>query len=369
VDVRDNSLLWSEHYQRKIVELQDTHAQIAKEVCAKLGVQLSEREQMRLSKKYTENTDAYLLYLEGVHWLRKWTSDGVKRSIECFENALSLDPKNALAHSARAEAYLGASYLYLPPKEGLLTARIAAEKALQLDDELAEAHTALGIVKYHYDWDRSGAEREFRRAIQLNPRYAMAHDWYAWCLVGIGRFDEAIEQILQAQQLEPRSATISADVAYMLYLARQYDDAIEQANRALELDPRNVVALEVLSHASREKGDFVAALAAAERIKPWEEPVAMVLTAVVLARSGKRAEALQALDALEQLSKERHNNAAWRASVYAVMGETDQALYWLEIAADERTPVLTLLKVVPEADSLQSDPRFVRLLRKMNLPP
>jgi TolB-like protein/Tfp pilus assembly protein PilF len=369
VDVRDNSVLWSEQYGRKLAALQDTHADIAQQICANLGVELTERDRRRLSKRYTENTEAYLLYLEGWHWINKWTTEGAKRAIDCLDRALVLDPDNALAHSARAAAYLVASFMYLPPRQGLAVAKEAAQRAIELDDELAEAHTSLAIVKAHYEWDWQGAERGFRHAIELNPRYAMAHDWYGWCLLFLGRFDEAIDQIREAEQLEPKAATISAEVALILYYARRYDQALEQAQRAAAIDPHNLVVLEAFCHVYREKGDFASAIAAAKRITPLDEAMATSLVANAYARSGNRTEALKHYAILDQISKDRNIQAYWRALFYVAMGEDDQAFHWLDKAEQERSPTMAYIKVDPQFDRLRTDPRFAPLLKRMNLTP
>jgi tetratricopeptide (TPR) repeat protein len=368
VDVRDNSLLWSEHYDRKLDELQQTHSDIAQQICSKLGVQLSDRERKRLNKRYTDNSEAYLLYLEGMHWWQKWTEAGQRRAIECLDRAIELDPKNALAHSGRAMAYMGASYKFLNPKEGLLIAKQAAEQAMQLDDQLAEAHTALAVLKYHYDWDWVGAEREFKLALELNPRYAYAHNEYAWLLACVGRTNEAVEQSRRAEQLEPRSELIVADRAFILYFARRYDEVIPQAQSALALDPRHFVALDALSVVHVDRGEFAEALAVAERLRPFDDHRATAIRALVHARTGKRAEAVKNSEILAQTSSELHY-AYELARVYVALGEHDEALNLLERAVEHRSPDVLYLKIEPAWDTLRSEQRFAVLLKKMNFPP
>jgi tetratricopeptide (TPR) repeat protein len=243
---------------------------------------------------------------------------------------------------------------------------------VQIDDELAEAHTALSLAKLFCDWDWAGAEREAMRALQLNPRNAMAHDSYGWYLVDVGRADEALEQMKQAAQLEPHSITISGDMAWLLFFSRRYDEAIQQGRRTLALDPNAVDMLDALSNLYAQKGDFPAAIATAERIKPWDEALATSILGWIAARTGKRAEALESLNTLDRLfAQQRHipTPPPWRALLYASLGENERALDWLEKAVDERPPFVVWITVHPALDRLRSDPRFAQLLKKMNLPP
>jgi non-specific serine/threonine protein kinase len=268
VDARDNSHLWGEQYNRRLADLLSLQEDISKDVTEKLRLRLTGEDQKRLTKRYTQNTEAYQLYLRGRYEWNKRTQDSVKKSIEYFNQAIEKDPNYALAYAGLADVYnVAAGYLDLSPKEIFPRARAAATKAVEVDDTLAEAHSALAMVKAH-DWDWAGAEREFQRAIQLNPGYATAHYFYGYAdLCPMGRFEEAIAELKIAVELDPFSGIINTNLGGTLYYARKYDEAIAQCRKTLEIDPNFALAHVALAGVYEQKGMYEEALAELQKLK------------------------------------------------------------------------------------------------------
>jgi serine/threonine-protein kinase len=371
VDVRHNRQLWGEQYNRKLADLLTVQDEISREITEKLRLRLSGEEKQRLTKRYTDNTEAYQAYLAGrYHWGRR-TEDELKKAVDSFEQARAKDPAYALAYAGLADCYaLMGDYGYLPPRDAFPKARAAAEHALQLDDSLAEAHTSLAFVKVQYDWDWAGAEREYRRALELNPNYATAHQWYSEYLSAMGRHEEALREIRRAQELDPLSLIIHAVVGRALYFARRYDDAVAQCRSTVEMDPNFGVPHLFLGRAYVQQGKYEEALAEFEefhRLSGGSAILAEVGHAQVLA--GRRDEARQLLKELTQDPQQGKVAAGRIAYVYVALGDRDQAFAWLEKAYDEHSDTLVFLRVEPRYDSLRSDPRFADLLRRVGLPP
>ncbi|PYT06301.1 MAG: hypothetical protein DMF60_09670, partial [Acidobacteria bacterium] len=243
VDALDNSHIWGDQYVRKFEDILRVQREIAREVSEKLQVRLTGLYKERLRDHQTENTEAYQLYLKGRYYANKYSTDAIKKSIEFYEQAIKTDPKYALAYAGLAESYFEASVVYLRHDEAFQKARLAALKALQLDETLAEAHTSLALVNMNYDWDWPEAEKHCKRAIELKPGYAWAHDWYGIYLGWTGHLDEAKAELKQAQDLDPLSLPINTDLAGMYFWARQYDQAIELYRKTLDLDPTFTPAL------------------------------------------------------------------------------------------------------------------------------
>ena len=262
VDTRDGSHLWGEQYHRKLSDIFVIQEGIAQEISENLRLRLTGEEKKRMTKRYTENTEAYQLYLKGRYHWNKRTGEGLKKGIQYFQQAIEKDPGYALAHTGLADCYnLLSLYSALPPRDAMPKAKAAALQALELDDSLAEAHNSLAYAKLYYDWDWNGAEKEFRRALELNPNYAIAHHWYHEYLVAMGRFEEGHSRILRAQELDPLSLMISADVGWGFYFARRYDDALEQLRKTLELEPNFVMAHFILGLTYLQKRQFEQATA------------------------------------------------------------------------------------------------------------
>jgi tetratricopeptide (TPR) repeat protein len=310
----------------------------------------------------------YGLYLEGRYFWNKRTAQGFERAVECFQQAVAGDPSYARAYAGLADSYaLMSSYDLSSPKEMISKARAAALTALQLDEGLAEAHTSLAVIAQNYDWDWQTAEKEYRRAIQLDPNYATAHHWYAEYLALVGRFDEASSEIARARQLDPLSLIIVADNGAILYFSRDYDHAIEQFRTVLEMEP-NFPRAQVLLFAYVQKGLFKDALADIEKWRRIDDtPWTWALEAYVCGRSGQRARARHALEKLQQLNRQRPLEPAQMLVAYVGMDNKDEAFTWLQKAYLEHSPVLTALKVDPIYDPLRSDPRFQDVLRRIGL--
>jgi TolB-like protein/Tfp pilus assembly protein PilF len=375
IDVADGAQLWGEQYNRKISDILAVQEEISREISEKLRLKLTKEEQQRLTKRHTEDTNAYRLYLKGRYFWNKRTEEGLKKGIQYFQQAIEEDPQYALAYAGLADSYiiLGAfGVAVLPPSEAVPKAKEAAVKALELDDTLAEAHALLGFSLADYDWNWAGAEKEFKRAIALNPNYATAHHWYGFgYLVPIGRLDEALAEVKRAQELDPLSLIINTNVGSLLYLARQYDQAIEQYQNALEIDPNFVIAHWMLGLAYEQKEMY------RETIMEFQRAVALsgesgfplALLGHAYAISGEESEALTVLNELEKLSKRQYVSSYRVGAIYAGLGEEDQAIGWLQRACQERDGWLIWLKADPVFDSLRSDPRLQDMLRRIGLAP
>ena len=373
VDVADGSQLWGEQYSGKLRDIFAVQEQITKQISEKLRLRLSGVAQKRLTKRYTENTQAYQLYLKGRYYWNKRTEEGIKKGIEYFQQAIEKDPGYALAYTGLADCYnmLG-WYSYLPPKEAFPKAKAAAAKALEIDDTLAEAHASLAYAKAFYDWDWLDVEREFKRAIELNPNYAMGHLWYAGgYLAAMGRLEEAITESKRAQDLDPLLLIINAFHGWWLYFARQYDQAIEQERKTLELDPNFAPAHWVLGQVYEQQERFEVAIAEFQEAVTHSGGSTMMRAALgrAYAVAGKRDEALKMLNELKERAKRSYVSPVGIAIIYVGLGEKEQAFSWLEKAYEDRSTWLIFLKVEPRFDPLRSDPRFQSLLRRMNFPP
>jgi serine/threonine protein kinase/tetratricopeptide (TPR) repeat protein len=372
IDVQNDTHIWGQQYNRKLTDIFALQDEIVKEITATLRLRLTGEAEKRLAKRYTANPEAYQDYLKGRYWWNKRTKEGLNKGIEYLQQAVAKDPTYALAYDGLADCYsLLAYYGFVDSKEGYPKAREAALKALEIDDSLAEAHTSLVFVKTFYDWDWSGAERESQRAIELNPRYATAHQWYGDALIQMGRLQEAIVEEKRAVELDPFSLVINRDLGDALYLARQYDQAIEQYRRTLELDPNFITVHAGLGAAYLHKSLYKEGIAEFEKELAISPHSAYALAGLGYANAvtGRRAEAQKLLDQLNQLSKQEYVPAVFRAQMYAGLGEKDQAFEWLEKSYEDRSIAnLAEIKVDPQFDPLRSDPRFQDLLRRMNLP-
>ena len=369
VDVRNNRLLWGEQYDRKMLDLLATQREIAREIVDKLKLKVS-GEEKGLAKHYTESNEAYQLYLKGRFYWNKRNADALKKSVEYFNQAIEKDPNFALAYAGLADCYVIPANP-LPPREAMPKGKAAAMRALELDETLAEAHTSLARVLTVYDWDWPGAGKEFKRAIELNPRYAIAHQWYGGYLEAMARHDEAIAERKRAQELDPPSPVINFELGLAFYFVRNYDQAIEQFQKTLELDPNFPPAHAFLPAAYEQKGMYNRAIAEFKNAMPMsggEQKLAMAGLGHVYAVSGKKVEAHAVLNQLKQLSSQEYVSAYSIALVYAGLGEKEQAFAWLERAYEERAFQMHDLKVEPRWDNIRSDPRFEDLLRRVGLP-
>jgi len=370
VEVASGSQLWGEQYNRKLTDLLVVQEEITKEISARLRLKLRGEEMKRLTKRYTDNPEAYQLYLKGRYFWEKRTAEDLKKAIGYFEQAIGLDPHYALAYAGIALCHGPLGVLgYLPPWETAPKMKAAAIKALEIDDTLAEAYAALATLKAFYEWDWAGAERAFKRALELNPNYASAHLWYGLYLDALGRHEESIAEKKRAQELEPLSLIINAGIGFSFYLAREYDQAIAAQRKTLELDPNFFLEHSNLGLAYEAQGMYEKAIAEHQKAVAFSGGAILTLASLghAYAVSGKRAEAQKILDELHELSKQRYVSPFRIAIIYKGLGKKDQAFAWLEKAYEERDPALNHVKVEPRCDSLRSDPRFTALLKKMRL--
>ena len=373
VDVANESQIWGAQYNRKLSDIFAVQEEIAKEISEKLRLQLTGEQKKRLTKRPTQNTEAYQHYLKGRYYWNRRTQEGVKRGLEYFQQAIEKDPGYALAYAGLADCYslLGAGATTpLASKEAMQKAKAAALKALEMDDTLAEAHTSLAFVRFRLDWDWVEAEREFRRAIELNPDYPTAHQWYAIYLAVMRRAKEAVKEINRALDLDPLSLTINSGVGRVLHLARQYEKAIEQLRKTVELDPNFPPAHFDLALAYGQQGMHEEAIQEVQKVVPFAADHASVVAILgyTYAVSGREDEALKLLDELRGYSKQRYTSPFLMAFIYMGLGEKDQALEQLEKAYEERNDYLPFLNAEPAFDSLRSEARFQDLLRRMNFP-
>jgi serine/threonine protein kinase/Flp pilus assembly protein TadD len=374
VDVAKLSQLWGAQYNRKMVDIFVLQEEIAREITEKLRLQLTGDERKRLTKRATGNQEAYQLYLKGRYWWNKRTEEGLKKGIEYFKQAIAKDPVYALAYSGLADCYaILANIGTSPPKEAYPKAQAAAVRALEIDDTLAEAHTSLAMVKTFYNWDWSGAEEEVKRAIELNPNYAMAHEAMGHTLWKTGRLEDAIMEEERALELDPFSLAINRDVGQAFYYARQYDRAIEQLRKTLELDPNFITARSALGTAYVQKSMYKESIAEFEKVLVTSPgyTIALMDLGYAHAVAGRRAEAEEVLDQLTEISKRKYVPAGYMARICVGLGEKDKTFEWLERSYEERSigSYFENLKADPAYDPLRSDPRFADLLRRMNLQP
>ncbi len=373
VDVVNNTHLWGDQYNRKLSDIFAIQEEIAQEISRNMRLRLTGEEKRRLTKRHTANTQAYQLFLRGRHQLNKRTVEGFKKATEYFDKAIEEDPAYAAAYAGLADAYtlLGMGYGGLPPKEAALKAKAAAIKALDMDDSLAEAHSALAYVRFLYDWDWPAAGKEFQRAIELNPSNATAHLWYAHYLAATGQRGEAIiAEAERAQELDPLSAAIATEVGWPFLYTRQYERAVKQFRKALEMDASFSLAHYDLGMAYTQLGKYEEAIMEYQRAIDLSGggPFLVAGLAHAYAAAGKKEEALRVLCQLQELSKQAYVSAYDIAVLHTLLGDKDQAFAWLQQAYESRESWLAICASDPRFDALRSDPRFHDLLRRMDLP-
>jgi eukaryotic-like serine/threonine-protein kinase len=369
-DTQDGRQIWSEIYNRKMADIFAIQDDIAKAIVTALKIKLLGEKGGPLVKTYTENLEAYSLYLQGRNLWNK-RGEYTAKSIEYFEKAIAIDPNYALAYTGLGDAYdvLGSNGFWAAEK-AYPKAKAAALKALEIDDKLAEAHATLAVIMKDYDWDFVGAEKEFKLAIELNPAYATSRQWYGELLSALGRHEEAIKEVQTARNLDPLAPRINASVGANLYYARRYGQAVDELNKALEVDPNQYATYEFLGYANEAMGKYEEAmrsyLRAIELSGGLKDPEADLAGCYAL--MGKREEAQKRLNDIIEYSKRNYVSPVVIAFVFSGLGEKDQAFAWLEKAFRERDPCLVeCLKNHFRCDSLRADPRFTALLRKIGL--
>ncbi|HEX3248775.1 MAG TPA: protein kinase [Pyrinomonadaceae bacterium] len=370
IDALRDVYVWSETYRGTIAEIFDIQEKVAVEIVQALQLRVSPDEKQNLKKRFTENTGAYQFYLQGRFFWNKRSEQGLKTAIKYFEQAIENDPRYALAWAGIADSYsLLGEFGNIPRKELYPKARAAVNKALEIDNRLAEVHTSLASILMLSEWDWVNSAREFKLALELNPNYATAHHWYSTWFLNMGRLEECLRMISRAADLDPVSQAILKDKGLALYYNRQYDEAIEMARTTLELDPNYAAAHRLLSLAYQGKKEFDEAIAENQK---WGKLTGnKVETAVTLAQlyavSGQVEEAKRLMDDVKRnklLTEQIHRGLAL---VHAALGEIDVAFKYLEESYEQREEAILSLKVDPKADPLRSDPRFLALLKKIGV--
>ena len=370
VDVNTETALWSGDYNRSMTNIVSLPGEIARDVSSKLRLKLSGADEQRLAKNYTANPEAYQLYLKGRYHLFKLTPPEIQTGVSYFNQAIAIDPNYALAYVGLANAYRSFSLsLDMPSTEVFPKAKAAAQKAVEIDDTLAEAHAVLGVTIFWYDWDWKAAENQFKRALELNPNSEDSHWAYAGLLSTTGRHAEGLAEIKRARELDPLSPIINATEGLNLINAGQTDEALATFQKTFELAPNFWLAHMFASSAYIEKGMYPEAIAEARKARELSassQPIAYL--GYALAKSGKQAEARGLLEELLKLSTQRYVPPYHIALIYNGLGARDETLAWLEKGYEQRDPKMVFLKVEPKWNNLRADPRFQDLLRRVGFP-
>ncbi len=370
IRVKDAMPLWAATFDEKWTDVLSVQSSIAQKTVGALALQLTGEERSMLSKRYTDNLEAYQLYLKGRYSSKKTTPEGFWKAIEYYNQAIALDRHYALAYAGLADCYYWLSF-GMPPREVMPKMKAMAMKAVEFDESLAEAHSSLSIALAYYDLDWSSAEKEIKRAMELNPGNFQVHLSYGDLLSSLGRFDDATVEFNKAQELDPTSTMISAYLAYNFVRSGDYDRAIEESLRALDLEPDAHELNGVLGFAYLYKGEPTKALAAFQKIRDIVKPSTFGLEGIgrSYAAMGERNKSLNIIDELREASKREYVSSFPIATIYLQLGDKNKALEYLEKTYEERnTTSLALLKTDRQFDVLRSDPRFITLLRKLNLP-
>jgi serine/threonine protein kinase/tetratricopeptide (TPR) repeat protein len=371
VDVATGSQLWGAQYDRKMGDIFAVQDEISNEISEKLRLQLTRKEKNRLTKHHTENAEAYRLYLKGRHHWNRWTEEGFYKAIEYFRQALEKDPSYALAHAGLADSYVLLGWnSYLPAKEAFPKGKAAALAALKLDPDLAEAHAPLAAVLWLHDWQWDEAQTEFKHSLELCPNYPTANHWYAEYVMTMGRHGEAMARMKKTQDLDPLWLIINVAVGWAFYNARRYDEAVEQLQRTIELDANYPMTYWILGLLLRKTDRYELAIAEGEKAVKLSggSPLMRAALAHTLGTAGRTTEALQILDDLTQLAKQKYVAPYFFAGIHIGLGENDRAIEYLEKSFEEHSHWLIYLHIDPSMDVLRNDSRFQDLLRRVGLP-
>ena len=363
----DSGQIWGEQYQRKAADIFSIQNDMAREIGDALRIQLTSEQEEFLTKQHTGSSDAYEAYLKGRYHLNRRTEDGNRQAIVHFQEAINHDLNYALAYTGLADSFSLLGYYYVLPQEAFQRAKQAAERALELDDSLGEAHVSLGWVKLFYDWDFDEAEREFLRGIELNPTYANGHLWYSICLAVTGRYDEAIERIRMAVEIEPLSRIMNAIYGQWLSAGGRYVEAHEQLRKTSELDPAWAFAHWLSGQNYARQGLYSEAIPHYEQAMGLDDYYGIGMLGQAYAKSGRVDEAHSVLGRLDELAETRYVSPIQRAVVFAGLGDLDRFFEWMERAFEERASDMTLLRVYPWIEDVEQDPRYAKLLRRIGL--
>jgi tetratricopeptide (TPR) repeat protein len=371
VDAQTGNRVWGDQYNRRTSDLISLQSEIARDVSEKLKTKISGADERKLRKSYTENVEAYQVYLKGRYHVFKLTVPEVQKSIEYFQKAIEIDPSYALAYAGLSDAYRSLALAgELDPNETLPKSKAAANKAIEIDGDLAEAHTALGVALFWYDWNWTGSEEQYKRALELNPNSSVTHVFYAHLLSNIGRHPEALAEVKRARELDPLSPFVNALEGQFLLHAGHTDEALDRLKQASELDPNFFFPHQFAASSYIEKGMYGEAVEETRRAKELapSQTVSTTFMAYALAKLGKRDEARVILDELLKQSTVRFIPPYHIALIYHALGETNQSLIWLEKGYELHDPKMAFLKVEPKWNTLRADPRFQELMKKLAFP-
>ncbi len=367
IDTLHSSYMWGRSFLRKRADLVTLQEEIADSVADELQVKLKSGEKKSLAKRSTRNSKALELYLKGRYHWNKRTTESLRKGLDCFKQAIDIDPSYVQAHAGVADSYAMLVWnLAISSHDGLPRARASALKALEIDNRLAEGHASLAFVKLFYDWDWKGADTEFQRTFKLDASYAMARQWYAMELAALGHYEEAKHTTDHALQLDPLSNSINATSGLVFYFARQFESSLAQCRKTIELDPNFFashfvcgLALEQIGQHDEALAEFQAAVDLSGRL-----PLFLAALGHGYAVAARKTETHRVIDEIRDASKHKYQSSYAVAAIYAGLGQTDQALEWLERACDERATWMIFLKVHPYFDNLHGEPRFQELLKR-----
>jgi TolB-like protein/Tfp pilus assembly protein PilF len=371
IDARSDTHIWAESYERSLRDVLALHSEVAQAIAKQIQVTLTPQEQAHFASSRQVDPNAYEAYLKGrYHWDRR-TGDGLPKAARYFQEAIGRDPSFAAAYSGLADSVSGLGVFgFVSPSESFGKARDLAQRAVELEPGLSEAHASLAWTLLWYDFDFPKAEREFERAVELNPRYATAHGWFGWYLALMGRYEEAYTECQRALRLEPLSSAMQYALGCVYWMAHRYDQAIEHLERALDFEPNFSWSHGFIGFAYQGKCMYEPAVAALQRAVELSPRSTMSLLglAEAYALAGKRDEAQKIVGQIDNLSREQYVTPYFRARVHAALGEHDTALDWLETSYQERMSHMAFLKVDPQFDKLRTEARFQNLIQRMNFP-
>jgi TolB-like protein/Tfp pilus assembly protein PilF len=369
VDARTGTSLWGEQYDRKMQDVAVLQKDITRDVSQKLRDRLSNADTKELTRNYTDNAEAYQLYLKGRYFWSKRRPESIRKAVEYFDQAIEKDPGYALAYAGLADAYVVPASR-IPPRDALPKAKAAAMRALEIDATLAEAHASLGRVLQVYDWNWPEAEKEFKRAIELNPRYAVAHQWYGGYLERTGHMDAGIAERKLALELDPLSDIANFELGQAFFWKRDYDEAIRQFEKILEVDAEFPPVLQYIPAAYAQKGMYDEAIRRIQRTPESADIASTGVPGYVFALAGRKPEARAMLVELKdrRVRDQEYVSPVSLALICVALGEKDEALTWLEKGYEERAFQMQFLNVDPRFDTIRSDPRFAELVRRIGLP-
>src|SRR5580704_2063181 len=371
IQVKDQTHLWSQDYDRRPEDVVTVQDDVAVDVAREIKIRLTPRQQTDLARARPLDPDAYEAYLKGRYFWNKRTEEGFKKAVDYFNQAIAKDPTYAEAYAGLADTYvLLGGYGFMQQEDAMPKAKAAAQKALGINDQLAEAYTSLGVIAEMYEWNWPEAEKNFKRAIELDPNYSVAHEFYGdGYLSLIGKNEEGIEEIRKAHELDPLSPIIATDLAKRLSLEKKYAEAVTEFKNILDVDPDFVQAQYYLAETYEQMGLYPEAISELKKIKSWEDlPLTLEELGYIYARQGKRHEALQMIAELQRRSTHHYTDSASAARIYIALGDKDSAFVWLQKGYDEHSPHMILIDADSAYDPLRSDPRFQNLVRRIGLP-